>query len=268
MRAPVIGDANRAVFEKPTIAAEYDPAEIPKLFPTERVILQRYRTDYVNRDVLDLGIGAGRTTGFIAPHAASYLGLDYSAAAIEFARQRYPQWQFRVGDARAMPDLADESFDFIIFSFNGIDYVDHNDRMRILREVARLLKRGGLFVFSSHNLAQLTGQRSFIVRRLATVRELRPFSTPLQAVGALSVIAVSLYNHLRNVRKERRGSDYALVNDPLHNFSIITYYVDSDEQRRQLAMAGFSDPIIQDDAGERVQSGSTSGHLHYIARKP
>jgi ubiquinone/menaquinone biosynthesis C-methylase UbiE len=57
-----------------------------------------------------------------------------------------------VGDARSMIQFADNSFDFILFSFNGIDCVPHSDRLQILQEICRVGKPGCHFFFSSHNL--------------------------------------------------------------------------------------------------------------------
>jgi ubiquinone/menaquinone biosynthesis C-methylase UbiE len=57
-----------------------------------------------------------------------------------------------LSDARSMIQFADNSFDFILFSFNGIDCVPHSDRLQILQEICRVGKPGCHFFFSSHNL--------------------------------------------------------------------------------------------------------------------
>jgi SAM-dependent methyltransferase len=38
--------------------------------------------------VLDLGVGAGRTTSFLAPRASTYLGIDVSRKMVRSARRR------------------------------------------------------------------------------------------------------------------------------------------------------------------------------------
>jgi SAM-dependent methyltransferase len=45
-----------------------------------------------------------------------------------------------------------QNFDFILFSFNGIDYVPACDRNAVFRELRRVGSKGGLFFFSTHNL--------------------------------------------------------------------------------------------------------------------
>ena len=50
-------------------------------------------------------------------------------------------------DARNMEAFSDNYFDFIFFSRCGIDYVDQNGRLQIIREIRRILKKGGFFTF-------------------------------------------------------------------------------------------------------------------------
>ena len=55
------------------------------------------------------------------------------------------------GDASNL-GLKDNSFDVVIFSFNGIDYIyPYIKRLAALKEIRRVLKTNGLFIFSSHN---------------------------------------------------------------------------------------------------------------------
>ncbi|ELP52058.1 methyltransferase type 11 domain protein [Microcystis aeruginosa TAIHU98] len=57
-----------------------------------------------------------------------------------------------MADARNLEQFADNYFDFILFSFNDIDYISHADRFLVLEEISRIGKAGGYFCFSSHNL--------------------------------------------------------------------------------------------------------------------
>ena len=46
----------------------------------------------------------------------------------------------------------DERFDIVFFSFNGLDYVyPEGRRVVALKEIERVLKKGGYFIYSSHN---------------------------------------------------------------------------------------------------------------------
>ncbi|MGE4048279.1 MAG: class I SAM-dependent methyltransferase [Acetobacteraceae bacterium] len=118
---------NRSVYERPAIVAEYARAE--DLTAAELRLLHRYEALIIGGHVLDLGVGAGRTTPFLASRAASYVGIDYSQNMVDACRTRFPHWHFRRGDARDLSDFATQSCDFVLFSFNGIDSVSHDGRM-------------------------------------------------------------------------------------------------------------------------------------------
>ncbi len=102
--------------------------------------------------VLDLGVGAGRTTGYLAARASRYVGLDYSSGMIAACEARYPGLEFVVGDASDLSRFGAGSFDAVVFSFNGLDCL-HPDaaRLRSLAEIRRVLAPGGIAVLSSHN---------------------------------------------------------------------------------------------------------------------
>ena len=104
--------------------------------------------------VLDLGVGAGRTTALVRERSSTYLGIDVTPEMVELGKQRFPDADLRVADARDLRSIcADESFDIVMFSFNGIDAVDHAGRIAVIEEARRVLAPGGLFLFSSLNMA-------------------------------------------------------------------------------------------------------------------
>ena len=86
---------------------------------------------------MDLGVGGGRTTAFLLQLSKDYVGIDFSNEMIERCRARFPATQFEVRDAQDLSGFEDQSFDFILFSCTGIDLVNHDQRLRILKEVRR-----------------------------------------------------------------------------------------------------------------------------------
>lgn len=63
-----------------------------------------------------------------------------------------PNISFAVADARGLSIYKDNTFDFVLFSFGDLDAVEHKDRIRILNEIWRVTRKGGLFCFSTSNL--------------------------------------------------------------------------------------------------------------------
>jgi ubiquinone/menaquinone biosynthesis C-methylase UbiE len=145
-------EINQSTYNKEDVIAEYDQMNF--LFKAEEKIFAKYTSFLKEASVLDIGIGAGRTTGFLAKLCKDYTGVDYSQNFINHCKRKLSGLQnasFEYADARSMPQFADNSFDFILFSFNGIDCIDLEGRNLVLEECKRLLKDGGLFCFSFHN---------------------------------------------------------------------------------------------------------------------
>lgn len=250
---------NREVFERPDVVDDY--ACEATLMPAERTILDRYRPDYVGKRVLDLGVGGGRTASALATSAADYIGLDFSEAMVAACRKRFPQWNFSCADARDLSMFREESFDFVLFSYNGLDYVGHEDRKRVLREVLRVLRKGGVFAFSSHNLEGSAGATSWW--RVAFRRR-----TPAELIGALRRSGRSLRNRLHHAGTQIRTESYAILNDRAHNFGLRTYYITADAQSEQLRQVGFTGSVeIFGDDGLSLAASLNRQFLHYVVRK-
>ena len=111
-----------------------------------------YAEGLQGKRVLDLACGAGRTTIFLHEQGGVVVGTDISKNLIRTAHQRFPFLPFQVGDA-AYLEFDDESFDVVLFSANSLDYLYPKDkRSRSIQEVHRVLRQGGTFIFSHHNL--------------------------------------------------------------------------------------------------------------------
>ena len=137
------------VYEDPKIVDLYDRQH--ECEPPERGLMHLLGAELARMDMLDIGVGAGRTARHFGPAVRSYLGVDYSAGMIERCRLRFPQFSFAVGDARRLDFVKDGSTDLVMFSFCGIDNADAGDRALILCEMVRVLRPGGVLVVSSHN---------------------------------------------------------------------------------------------------------------------
>lgn len=148
---------NASVYKKKRIVKIY--SEQTELQKPEEGILNILKADLPEMKMLDIGVGAGRTTLHFAKRVKEYLAIDFSEEMIDACQQRfsdYPDYTFKVWDIRNLESFKDNSFDFILFSFNGIDYITHDGRLKVLKEIRRILKPQGYFCFSAHNLQSHT----------------------------------------------------------------------------------------------------------------
>tara|TARA_Y100000310_G_C20626590_1_gene786273 strand:+ start:753 stop:1418 length:666 start_codon:yes stop_codon:yes gene_type:complete len=110
---------------------------------------------YFKGKILDLGCGGGRTTKYLSDAGYDVIGVDNAKKMVDKAKENSPNTHFEVGDACNL-HFKDNSFEVVFFSFNGLDYVyPLKNRIAALKEICRVLKRGGHFVYSSHNSLSL-----------------------------------------------------------------------------------------------------------------
>ena len=124
------------------------------LWKSERKIIEFYIPK--NAKILDLGCGAGRTTfNLYKIGYKNIIGLDLAnnmiSAANKYAREHQYNIDFITGDACSLP-FENNIFDFVFFSFNGLQLIPkEKNRMQVIYEVYRVLRKGGYFIFTAHN---------------------------------------------------------------------------------------------------------------------
>lgn len=196
-------------------AVSFYTDQISGLFDHERLAFSTYLTQNGAR-VLDLGCGTGRTTSYLAALGFDVTGLDISQPMIEAARRRSPDIEFVLGDASIL-GFASDSFDYVVYSFNGLDYAFPEERrFETLLEIHRVLVKSGVFVFSSHKAGLALPPNPF--NPISYLRKLR-------SILGLGESMVSV------------DGKYEIDADQLR--AIRTYYISPDEQKRQLREFGF-----------------------------
>ncbi|MDB6127735.1 MAG: methyltransferase domain protein [Verrucomicrobia bacterium] len=99
--------------------------------------------------VVDIGCGTGRLAAQLAsrkhPH---YSGFDIMESAVTYARKlcQMPAWKFGVTDGLRV-DVPDASGDMACF-FSVFTHITHEHTFLYLKETARLLKPGGIVIFT------------------------------------------------------------------------------------------------------------------------
>jgi ubiquinone/menaquinone biosynthesis C-methylase UbiE len=251
-------DKNNVSYNDPAVVGKYKKME--QLEPGERTALHAIKGILRDAAVLDIGCGTGRTTLHIAGLSKDYVGIDYASGMIDYCRERFvaPNTQFFQCDARDMSRFPDNRFDIALFSFNGIDCISYNDRKRVLAEVARVLKSGGWFIFSSHNTRNLERKYRFRMPR-------NPFNLP-QELSRLKQIR-SLNGDISNFA----GKDCFSLFDGAEGFRTQNVYCAPELQVKLLEDAGFGETrFIDIRTGTFITAAGfeayTEPWLYYVTR--
>jgi SAM-dependent methyltransferase len=249
-RVGAAAEQNRSFFDDAAVVIGYRASE--GLTPCESALFDRYLD--TGMDILDLGVGAGRTTAVLLPDARRYVGIDVVAAMVDACRERHPQADIRQGDASDLSAFDDESFDVVVFSFNGLDCLHPiEQRARCMAEMHRVLRRGGVALLSSHNI------HAFI----------RPVPRAPGVAGAASRVAKQIYAATRIVRGTVAGGAFwrggGYVRD---SATPLVLYMCSRRRMAQAAVeAGFTVEYVLGSDHLRPPRAISSAWFYYALRR-
>jgi len=227
--------SNRSAFESPLAVDNYAHAAPLGLYEPEKT-----------------AFAAGRTVPFLSSKFADYTGIDYSAPLIAAAKRRFPDHRLLVMDAQAL--AFPRKFDAVVFSYNGIDYLDELGRRVTLEGIASNLRPEGLFIYSTHNLHYArveTWMQSFWVGELGHGRAL----------------ARRLPRRMTHYWRQWRGDGFAYVNDPGLGFSLMTRYSDASHEMDALRRLGFSIEAVIGATRTSPGYDETDSWFYLVARR-
>lgn len=260
--SPSISKLNESIWNRKYVVRGYRSQT--DLFRAEAVILDQIAKQFQNKAILDIGIGAGRTTRHLLNISKNYVGIDYSHEMIRIAQDTFTGVELMEMDARNLSVFANGRFDLIWFSFNGIDCASHGDRLKMLREIHRVLHDDGAFVFSSHN----RDSKVLPAYDLRNIRS-RLSANPAKLAKGLAAYLLGIYNSIRLKPREIHDPEYAIINDPSYCYSVLWYYISLEHQISCLKNCNFRDVFAFGLDGESLQANSSydGPYIHYLARK-
>ena len=251
-----ISQVNQAAYARADIVKYYQGIE--SLYKTEQVLFDKLLPTIKDSKILDIGVGGGRTTRYLLSISRDYTGVDYVRQFAEATQKKYENAEILCGDVRDMKEFQAETFDFALFSYNGIDHISNAERVKALKEIYRVLKKDGIFMFSSHN----RDYRYF---------DKFPWQQKIHFNRSYLLFCLHclyyLPNHFRMKQHEIHTEDYAVINDGDHRYSLLIYYIGIDKQIEQLTDIGFSGSEAYNMAGETVTSDVSSHWIYYLAKK-
>jgi SAM-dependent methyltransferase len=255
----------KVVWSAPEIVSNYVGRDY--ITPQEVAALCRVAPALPGATVLDVGVGAGRTIPFLLPLCGSYTAIDFAADMVAACRRRFPAVDVRQGDARDLADFTDGSVDVLLFSFNGIDCIHPDERALALRAAHRVLRPGGYFVFSAHNLRAVQGSGWSGVQLPDTDVTRHPLRAGKELLHNCWSGLVGLRNYLATRDQQIFRDDLVYINDGAHNHTLLNCYIEPAAQERQLTDEGFRLEATIGRDGAPAGPGCTDTWIYYVARR-
>ena len=131
-------------------ASHYDDSAVLQREVADRLLSRLGMIKYQPRRILDLGCGTGYCAEFLQRQykKSEYIGMDISPCMVTTARSQHGRWfrrqRWLCADAEEIP-LTDNSVDMVISNLT----LQWCDATRVFDELARVLRPGGLLMFSS-----------------------------------------------------------------------------------------------------------------------
>lgn len=155
---------------KENVIATYSSKDILKhyekvgLWEAEKILFKKYFTKK-RAKLLDVGCGGGRTTIPLVKMNFDVTAFDITPAMIELTKQNLKKFKLKanaeVGDATKIK-YPQEDFDYALFSFNGLEAIPgKKNRRKALKEIYRVLKPKGIFIFTTNTTKYFKGKTKF-----------------------------------------------------------------------------------------------------------
>jgi len=117
--------------------------------PKDQEILQRFSQEIGDRrPVWDFGCGPGNTTKYLKNLGIEISGLDLSEKMLEQARNIHPDIHFQKGNILDL-EFENDSLAGIVAFYTIVHFTEEQVEITC-REVFRVLKPGGIFLFTYH----------------------------------------------------------------------------------------------------------------------
>jgi 2-polyprenyl-3-methyl-5-hydroxy-6-metoxy-1,4-benzoquinol methylase len=106
------------------------------------------RTDNTKMKILDLGCGPGLYTELLAQKGHSIIGVDFSENSIQYATKQAKEKKLKIEylEKNYLDIDFDNQFDLVILIYLDFCVLLPDEREKVLENIYRALKKGGLFI--------------------------------------------------------------------------------------------------------------------------
>lgn len=101
------------------------------------------------KKILDVGCWSGQYLSLAQKYTLKSYGIDPGVEAIKIAKKNLPYSTFKQGVAEKLP--YDDSFFDVVTIFDVIEHVSRGSEKVVLKEIHRVLKKGGTVILSTPN---------------------------------------------------------------------------------------------------------------------
>jgi ubiquinone/menaquinone biosynthesis C-methylase UbiE len=257
-------------YNDPAVTAYYDRQQY--ITRCEQLLFSTYIKP--GMQILDIGVGGGRTSEYLARNASRYVGIDYASEMVNVCRRKYPQWEYFESSATDLSRFQKGSFDVIVMSYNILDdLIPDENRWICLRECHRVLRAGGFLIFSSHN------PRSIIVRRENEGTKSHPTALSLGLFGrasasickglhyAATVFAQVGASMLRALRYGLKRPFWTGEGYMLDRENLMTHYWTPAKAIAELTRYGFRFITLQGDDYPRASHPLVTDWYYYVFQR-
>jgi ubiquinone/menaquinone biosynthesis C-methylase UbiE len=123
------------------------------LWKEEEKLIKKYFKS--KSKILDIGCGGGRTTIPISKMGYDVTAIDIVPEFIKIAKQNSKKnkvtSKIEIGDVTKLK-YRSSLFDNVLFSYNGIEHVSPDEIEKAIKEIIRVLKKEGYFIFTVHSI--------------------------------------------------------------------------------------------------------------------
>ena len=218
------------------------------------------RTDNPEMKILDLGCGPGLYAELLAQKGHSIIGVDYSENSIQYATKRAKERQLNIEylEKNYLDLDYDNQFDLVIFIYLDFCVLLPVEREKVLENIYRALKKGGLFicdVVNERNVEQKTISQSWEVQESGFWKNTQ-------------YIALTNGYHYPEAKVLANHHIVISENNAVDTYIFWSHYFEKDDMMQILESKGFKD--IMDYENVLPESGDCwngENVTFYVSRK-
>lgn len=122
--------------------------------PFDRDLLDQFAARFAGQGrVADVGCGPGHVARYLHERGVDACGVDLSPAMTALAQREHPGIDFYAEDMRALP-FPDASLAAVV-SFYALIHIPRAEIVTVLREMRRVLQRGGKLLIAFHRGSEI-----------------------------------------------------------------------------------------------------------------